>query len=258
MVDAIASVFSRMQTIVSRVQSAVPSGFEGALAAALQADGEDAVRRQLAGSQVARPASDPAVPAGLPGPAAESVEAGDPAGYVAAHRVTLGALLGTDPSGSVALATYQGADGFLIPVAGVAPEEITNSFGWPWGGHRHAGVDIFAPEGTPVVAPTSGVVEIASMSPIGGNRVWIRGDDGRGYYFAHLSGYAEGLQPGDHVDRGQTIGYVGTTGDAEGTPPHLHFAISRDNRKPGDSDDPAAAGWLDPGPFLGIGTARSY
>jgi murein DD-endopeptidase MepM/ murein hydrolase activator NlpD len=118
-------------------------------------------------------------------------------------------------------------------------------------------VDIFAPEGTPIVANMSGTIEIANHAPIGGNRIWIRGDDGRGYYYAHLAGFAEGIEAGMHVGAGQTIGYVGSTGDAQGKSPHLHFAISRDNCKPGDSDDPAAAGWLDPGSFLGIAPASA-
>jgi len=167
-----------------------------------------------------------------------------------AGPVTIGQMLGV-------AAPTQTRIGF--PVAGVAPGEVTNSFGWHWGGHKHAGVDIFAPRGTDVRAPIGGEVELAGTGAIGGNYVWLRGDDGRGYYMAHLDAFADGIGPGQRVEIGETLGFVGTTGDAEGTPPHLHFAISRDaDLKPGDSDDPAAAGWLDPGPFLGIEPSSAH
>lgn len=85
---------------------------------------------------------------------------------------------------------------------------------------RHQGTDIFAAAGTPVYAVTDGVVTKMGPSKIGGNRVWINGQ----YYYAHLKGFAAGLKPGARVRAGQVIGYVGNTGDAKGTPPHLHFA----------------------------------
>jgi hypothetical protein len=111
----------------------------------------------------------------------------------------------------------------VFPVAGGA--KYTND----WGGKRsaeatggtgkHQGTDLFAPEGTPVVAVVDGIVSKIGPSKIGGNRIWINGT----YYYAHLKGFAKGLKVGQRVKAGQVIGYVGTTGDAKGTPPHLHF-----------------------------------
>lgn len=92
-------------------------------------------------------------------------------------------------------------------------------------GRRHAGVDIFAPQGSPVIAPVSGRVTVAGNDGgAGGNRVWIVGDDGRAYYFAHLA--AISARVGDLVTVGRQIGTVGRTGNASGSSPHLHFSIN--------------------------------
>ncbi|MEA2685539.1 MAG: hypothetical protein QOE93_734 [Actinomycetota bacterium] len=103
------------------------------------------------------------------------------------------------------------------PVAG--PVWFTNDFGAPrGGGFAHEGVDLFAERGTPVVAPVSGVVE-RHPNPSGGEAFALTGDDGVWYYGAHLGDYgATG-----RVTAGTVIGYVGTSGDAAETTPHLHF-----------------------------------
>jgi len=103
------------------------------------------------------------------------------------------------------------------PVDG--PTSFENSFGLPWGeGVTHQGIDLYADRGTPVVAPVAGVVE-RHPNPLGGDAFALTGDDGVWYYGAHLDGYgAEG-----RVTAGTVIGYVGTSGDAVGTSPHLHF-----------------------------------
>lgn len=85
------------------------------------------------------------------------------------------------------------------------------------GGHQ--GTDIFADRGTPVKAVVDGTITKMGLSKIGGNRLWINGT----YYFAHMDGFAKGLKAGSKVKAGQVIGYVGDTGDAKGTPTHLHF-----------------------------------
>jgi murein DD-endopeptidase MepM/ murein hydrolase activator NlpD len=90
----------------------------------------------------------------------------------------------------------------------------------PDGGGRHEGVDLFAPRGTPVVAPVAGRVE-RFPNRSGGEAVRLYGDDGNRYYFAHLDRYGEG----GNVGRRTVIGYVGNTGDAVATSPHLHFEI---------------------------------
>ncbi len=244
--SGIDAVLFRIDHIIDKVASGPTVGsadFAAVLGAALEAD------------QTPVPAAAGAQQAGA-GTGAPETDEGLVFREVIGSYLTLGGLSGISQVRSVA--TIVPATGFVLPVVGMKTEGLWNSFGHPWGGHRHAGIDIFAPEGTPIVAPTAGTVEIANAAPIGGNRVWIRGDDGRGYYFAHLSAFADGLTPGLHIGAGDVIGFVGHTGDAVDTPDHLHFAISADNRKPGDTPDPAAAGWLDPGPFLGIGPAAAY
>jgi len=90
----------------------------------------------------------------------------------------------------------------------------------PDGSGRHEGVDLFASRGTPIVAPVGGTVQ-QYPNPSGGLAVQLYGRDGNRYYFAHLDRYGEG----GAVSRGAVIGYVGTTGDARATSPHLHFEI---------------------------------
>ncbi len=86
-----------------------------------------------------------------------------------------------------------------------------------------------APHGTPVIAAAPGVVEKLFFSRGGGGiTAYIRSEDGRWiYYYAHLDEYAPGLNEGDKVRRGQRIGSVGSTGNANPTGPHLHFAVHR-------------------------------
>ena len=104
------------------------------------------------------------------------------------------------------------------PVPGAT---FVNDYGYvrPDGG-RHEGVDLFAPSGTPIVAPVGGRIE-RYPNPSGGQAVQLHGRDGNRYYFAHLDRYGEG----GSVSRGTVIGYVGSTGDARMTSPHLHFEI---------------------------------
>jgi murein DD-endopeptidase MepM/ murein hydrolase activator NlpD len=92
------------------------------------------------------------------------------------------------------------------------------------GGRRvHEGLDIFAPRGTPVVAAADGVVRSTRPNNLGGNVVWLRDDLGRSHYYAHLDRQA--VNRGDRVHAGDTIGFVGNTGNARTTPPHLHFGL---------------------------------
>ncbi|MDQ4149769.1 MAG: peptidoglycan DD-metalloendopeptidase family protein [Actinomycetota bacterium] len=117
--------------------------------------------------------------------------------------------------------------GFTFPVR--APYSYTDSWGAPrMEGtrffHSHEGTDIFALAGTPVYAVVDGVVEKMGVAPLGGNKLWLRSPgDNWSYYYAHLSGYAPGIRNGSRVRRGMVLGFVGNTGNARGTPPHLHF-----------------------------------
>lgn len=117
-----------------------------------------------------------------------------------------------------------------IPVAGVRPADLTDSFSdIRSGGQRvHEALDIMAPEGTPVVASAPGTIERLFLSEAGGKTIYIRSDDRRTiFYYAHLQGYAEGLKENQAVRRGQRLGTVGSTGNASRDAPHLHFAVMR-------------------------------
>ena len=113
------------------------------------------------------------------------------------------------------------ADGpfFWCPVD--APRSYIDDFGFPRVGHTHQGNDIFAPAGTPIRAPFNGIAREGSGG-LGGLYVYVDADANADYvYNAHLSRFA-GVS-GQHVIKGQVIGYVGQTGNAASTPPHNHF-----------------------------------
>ncbi|MBW3672220.1 MAG: M23 family metallopeptidase [Acidobacteria bacterium] len=118
-----------------------------------------------------------------------------------------------------------------MPVAGVEPNDLQDNFGYPRdGGKRsHRGIDIFAPRGTEVVASASGIVTYIGEQSLGGRCLWVTSADGTSFYYAHLDRWASGLRQGMRIRKGDLLGYVGTTGNAINTPPHLHFQIvSRD------------------------------
>ena len=118
--------------------------------------------------------------------------------------------------------------GLLSPVSGVNLRSIKDSFEEMRGGHRHEAIDILAARGTPVVAVDDGTVSKLFTSKPGGLTVYLFDRKGEYcYYYAHLDRYAEGLQEGALLKRGETLGYVGTTGNAPKDTPHLHFTIFR-------------------------------
>lgn len=114
-----------------------------------------------------------------------------------------------------------------IPVHGIRKKQIADTFGAArdGGARPHRGQDIFAPRGTPVFSATDGVVWHVGENALGGNTVWILGAGGRMYYYAHLEKYAPDLKTGDAVTPQTVLGFVGTSGNAKGTPPHLHFGV---------------------------------
>ena len=124
-----------------------------------------------------------------------------------------------------------GPAGLAIPVAGVKPSQLSDTYSQARAGgvRLHDAIDIMAPDGTPVVAATGGTVERLFESKGGGGlTIYIRSPDQRWvFYYAHLQGYAPGLAEGQRVNRGQVIGRVGHTGNANPGGPHLHFAIHR-------------------------------
>ncbi len=113
-----------------------------------------------------------------------------------------------------------------VPVAGVAPAALTDTWGGARsGGRSHEGIDIFAARGTPVVSATEGIVAKVGTNNLGGNVVWVQGPGREAHYYAHLEAPQPGLASGDRVAPGDTLGTVGTSGNAAGTPPHLHYGI---------------------------------
>ena len=121
---------------------------------------------------------------------------------------------------------FQPPSQVLVPVVGVRPDALSGSFGAPRSEHRlHQGIDIFAPRGTAVVAAATGRVVRIGWDRLGGNVVWMAGAGARLYYYAHLDSYREDLSVGETIRAGGVLGYVGTTGNALHTPPHLHFGI---------------------------------
>lgn len=114
-----------------------------------------------------------------------------------------------------------------MPVRGVAPRALRDTFGAPRpGDRRHEGIDIFAARGTPVVATTHGIVTRIGENRLGGTVVWVLGPGGDRHYYAHLDSVAN-IRAGQRVTVGDVLGSVGNTGNARGTPPHLHYGIYR-------------------------------
>jgi murein DD-endopeptidase MepM/ murein hydrolase activator NlpD len=113
-----------------------------------------------------------------------------------------------------------------MPLQDVTKRQIADTWGAPRGvGRRHEGQDIFAPKGTPILSATNGYIYKVGENNLGGQTVSVIGSGGRVYYYAHLDAYAPNLEVGDRVSTRTVLGYVGTTGNAQGTPPHLHFGV---------------------------------
>ena len=116
--------------------------------------------------------------------------------------------------------------GHVFPVYG--PSSFVDTFGAFRGdvaGGWHHGDDIFAPLGAPILACASGTVFSVGWNAVGGNRLWLRDGGGNLYYYAHFSAFSPSAVNGNKVTAGDVLGFVGNTGDAQGTPYHLHFEI---------------------------------
>ncbi len=162
------------------------------------------------------------------GPGTYVVVAGDTLGAIAArHDTTVRRLIELNDLTNPNLITsgqrlLVPGDGFVCPLQGAV---YINDWHFPRpGGRIHLGTDLFAPQGTPVVAPVSGKVEQIDGT-LGGLQFWLRGDDGNLYIGSHMSAF--GLD--GRLEAGDLVGYVGTTGNAKSTPPHLHFEIIVDD-----------------------------
>ncbi len=131
-------------------------------------------------------------------------------------------------------ATLRLAPTLGFPVRQGTDRDIGSRFGAPRdaGARDHHGIDIFAKRGTPVVAAASGVVSRVEVTNIGGKVVWQRDVFGNSLYYAHLDSQA--VSSGTRVELGDTLGFVGNTGNARTTPPHLHFGVYRRGEGPVD------------------------
>jgi peptidoglycan LD-endopeptidase LytH len=163
--------------------------------------------------------------------------------------VTVGFCLGSpQPSAAQASATGRGsgaADPSVTtgaaltikssPIVGLKAKDLHDSFSEIRHGHRHEAIDIMEPRGTEVHAVADGIIKKLFFSKGGGGKTIYEFDQTESYcyYYAHLDGYAPGLHEGQHVSRGEVIGYTGSTGNASPEAPHLHFAVyelGRDKR----------------------------
>jgi murein DD-endopeptidase MepM/ murein hydrolase activator NlpD len=166
-----------------------------------------------------RPRDRPAPAIGLPGRAPETIDesASGPETKHEIVRPPRGARVGDVPDELV-------AKRLTIPVLGASFDAVTPQFFDARGQRGHEAVDIIAPRGQPVIAVEDGTIAKLFVSERGGLTIYqFDPTEKYAYYYAHLDGYAEGLSEGQKVLRGQTIGYVGSTGNAPS--PHLHFAV---------------------------------
>ena len=182
------------------------------------------------------PATDTTTPVGAPTPAtrpAPNRQASTPGGgnattpaQASTPRAAPPATSQTSPAALAALAQLSGS-GLLLPVAGITPRQLTDTFTDARSeGRSHDAIDIMAARGTPVLATADGKVVKLFTSVRGGLTIYeFDPTESYAYYYAHLDRYEPGLAEGQSIKRGDVIGYVGSTGDASPEAPHLHFAI---------------------------------
>ncbi|AOA56944.1 M23 family metallopeptidase [Acinetobacter larvae] len=118
-----------------------------------------------------------------------------------------------------------------IPVANVNPQQLTDTWGSARSqGRRHEGIDIMANRGTKVYSTTDGIIASLKGNNLGGTVIWILGPAGSWHYYAHLNAQHRDLKEGAYIKKGTLIGYVGNTGNARHTAPHLHYGIYLDGK----------------------------
>ena len=118
-----------------------------------------------------------------------------------------------------------------MPVVGIQAYHLSNSWhaSRDGGARKHKGIDIFAPKGTGVVAVADGIISYIGVQSKGGQCLWLTTENGASFYYAHLDRWAPGLYEGMEVRSGDLLGYVGNTGNARTTPPHLHFGVNQND-----------------------------
>jgi peptidoglycan LD-endopeptidase LytH len=141
----------------------------------------------------------------------------------AAQRATA-SVASTAPA-AAATAAVQGR--LLVPVQGIEAASLADTYDQRRGSDRHhEALDIMAAKGTPVLAATDGKIEKLFSSKTGGTTLYQFDPSGKyAYYYAHLDRYADGVKEGMAVRRGDVLGYVGVSGNADPETPHLHFAV---------------------------------
>ena len=113
-----------------------------------------------------------------------------------------------------------------IPVQNIKTKQLKDTWGASRSsGRTHEGIDIMAPRGTKVFSATEGLIADLRNNNLGGKVVWILGPGGSWHYYAHLDDHKRNLHVGNYVKKGDLIGYVGNTGNARHTAPHLHYGI---------------------------------
>ena len=132
------------------------------------------------------------------------------------------------PAPAPAASSFVSTVNLIIPVAGVRPEQLLDTFGDARSeGRLHDAIDIAAPAGTPVLAAANGRIVKLFQSERGGTTIYQLGPNQDViFYYAHLAGYAPGLAEGNNVRQGDVIAYVGDTGNAGTGNYHLHFSIA--------------------------------
>ncbi|UQQ15042.1 M23 family metallopeptidase [Xanthomonas arboricola] len=165
-----------------------------------------------------------AAPSAAPAVAAPAVAASSPSTEIMPAADTPAA-----PASAAAPEAASSGSGLLIPVQGIGSGQLQDTFTDARSeGRVHDAIDILAPTGTPVIAVADGTVEKLFNSERGGLTVYQFDPNGTYcYYYAHLERYADGLAEKQSIKRGQVIGYVGSTGNADPAAPHLHFEIHR-------------------------------
>ncbi|PPT97083.1 endopeptidase [Xanthomonas arboricola pv. arracaciae] len=165
-----------------------------------------------------------AAPSAAPAVAAPAVAASSPSTEVMPAANTPAA-----PASAASPEAANSGSNLLIPVQGIGSGQLQDTFTDARSeGRVHDAIDILAPTGTPVIAVADGTVEKLFNSERGGLTVYQFDPNGTYcYYYAHLERYADGLAEKQSIKRGQVIGYVGSTGNADPAAPHLHFEIHR-------------------------------
>ncbi len=136
------------------------------------------------------------------------------------------------PAGSSSMSAdveYLRSRQIIVPVAGADMARVEDSFNEPRDGDRvHRAIDILAPRGTPILAADDGRIMRMTTSTLGGISMYTVDPEQRiVYYYAHMDHYNEAMAPGKTIAKGDTLGFVGTTGNAPKNTPHLHFQVMR-------------------------------